>query len=69
MNSEKNKETNTLFSAVVGGQHLLELTTFLFPPPPKKNYYRFILLVGFCLIPAETWKPQLYGSQYDLLYI
>ena len=29
INSEKNHETCTWFSAVIGGQQLLELTTFL----------------------------------------
>ena len=45
INSEKNNETNTYSSAVVGGQHIVKLTI----SPFAKNYFRFISLVGYTL--------------------
>ena len=46
INSGKNHETYALFSAVVEGQHLLELTTH---SPPTKYYFRFISFVRYDL--------------------
>ena len=48
INSEGNHETYTCFSAVVGGQHIVKLTTSPFSP---KYYFRFISLVGYTLFP------------------
>ena len=58
----KNHETYTCLSDVVGGQHIVKLTTSPFAP---KYYFRFISLVGYTLYLENTTKPATSFSFHD----